>query len=210
MYWSYALCAVALLLCLPLYIRFKPSRLHLACCFKCAGTLCAFSMALIAAIRLDPRCVVCAAAIFLYAAADYLLEFQFMLGAGFFLAGHICSVAFFLNLVPVSVLHLIAFLVFGGMTAWIFYVWRKPIGKQMPVFIVYGLSLALMGVCAIGCFTSFGIAGILIALGGVFFFISDLILLRRLLFPSAVNLDWAVMITYYASVLLFGMACLRL
>ncbi len=211
MTWIIGLCAVCFGICLPLFMHYKKSlHLYMAASYKTLGTLCAFLPALIAAIRLDPRCTVCAAALFLYAAADYLLEFIFMLGAGFFAAGHICAIAFFLSLAPVSILHLLAFLVLAGTLGLVYYRWRKPIGKQMPVFIVYGISLVFMSACALGCFPVRGTAGILIASGGALFCISDFLLLRRLLFPSERSLSWAVMITYYAAVMLYGVSCLYL
>ena len=211
MFWIAGVCVVCLGVCLPLFMYYKKSLiLHLASAYKSLGTLCAFLLVLTAAIRLDPRCYVCAAAIFLYAVADFLLEYHFMFGAGLFLAGHIFNIAFFLNLSPVSAPHLICFLLLGGAAAYVFYRWRNPIGRQMPVFIVYGLSLVFMSVCAVCCFAAYSAAGILIAVGGSLFIISDFLLLRRLLFPSGRALSWAVMIIYYVSVLCFGIACLQL
>ena len=211
MFWIAGVCAVAFGVCLPMYLHYKKAlRMHLCCAYKSLGTLCAFSMALIAALRLDPRCWICAGAILLYAAADYLLEFRFMLGAGFFLAGHILAIAFFLSLVPFSVLHVAAIVILAATSAYIFWSWRKQIGKQLPVFIVYGVFLVVMCAAAIGCFSAYTAAGILFACGGALFYISDCILLRRLFFASAASLDWAVMLTYYASVFLFGIGCLQM
>lgn len=211
MFWIIGLCVVVYGVCLPQYLHYKKAgKLALGCAYKSLGTLCAFTMALIAAIRLDPRCYICAGAILLYAAADYLLEFQFMLGAGFFLAGHILSVAFFFSIVPFSVLHIVAMILLLATGSFIFWSWRKQIGKQMPAFIVYGISLVAMCGAAIGCFSSYTAAGILFACGGALFYISDCILLRRILFASSASLDWAVMIAYYASVLLFGIGCLQM
>ncbi len=211
MLWIAGLCAVCFGICLPLFMHYKRSlRLHLASSYKVTGTLCAFLPALIAALRLDPRCYVCAGAILLYAVADYLLEFSPLLGAGFFLAGHICNISFFLNLVPVSVLHLICLLLLGGMMAFVCFRFRKQLGKQLPAFAVYGTSLVFMSACAIGCFPSGTLAGILIACGGALFYLSDAMLIRRTLFPSDISLSWAIMITYYAANLLFGIACLQL
>ena len=211
MIWIAGLCVIVYGVCLPLYLHYKRSqKLFLGCAFKSLGTLCAFTMALIAAIRLDPRCYICAGAILLYAIADYLLEFQFMLGAGFFLAGHILAIAFFFSVFPFSVLHIVAIILLAATTGFSFWFCRKQIGKQMPVFIVYALSLVVMCGAAIGCFSAYTTAGVLFACGGVLFFFSDSLLLRRLLFASSSSLDWVVMITYYASVLLFGIGCLQL
>ena len=209
MIWIAGLCAVCFGICLPLFMHYKKSlHPYMAASYKSVGTLCAFLPALIAAIRLDPHCTVCAAALFLYAVADFLLEFNFMLGAGIFMAGHICALAFFLSLASVSMLHLLAFLLLAGTLAAVCYRWRKPIGKQMPVFVVYGLSLVFMAACALGCFPVCGTAGILIASGGALFCVSDFLLLRRLLFPSDRSLSWAIMLTYYTAVMLYGVSCL--
>ena len=209
MLWTLPLIAIAMFVCLPLYLHYKRSmRLHLACCYKCVGTLCAILPALIAAIRLEPRCWICVAALVLYCIADYVLEFNFMFGAGVFLCGHICIIAYFLGIAPVSVIHLVAVLVMGACSLFICWRWRKTIGKQMAGFIVYGASLVFMAACALGCYSTNGAMGILIACGGPLFFLSDMILLRRELFPSPKIFDWGVMITYYGSILLIGISCL--
>lgn len=211
MIWIAGVAAVCFGVCLPLLMYYKKKlRYHLSAAFKSTGTLCLLLLSLTAAIKLDPRCYVCTAAMLLYAIADYALEFQFMIGAGFFLCGHICSIAFFLNLVPVSAVHLICLVLFGGLMAFVFYRWRKPIGKQMPAFSVYGTSLVLMVVSAMGCFTLNNLSGILFACGGALFFFSDFVLLRRILFPSGDLSNWVIMFTYYGSLLLFGIGCLYL
>lgn len=210
MIWIASVCAVVLFICMPLYMHYKPLRLHLACAFKSTGTLCAFILALIAAIKLDPRCFICAGALLLYAVADYLLEFNFLFGAGFFLAGHICNIAFFINLAKISVLHLVCLLLMGTLLFLVFYRWRKQIGKQMPMFIIYGVSLLFMCVSALGCFSLNNLAGILIACGGALFYLSDFLLLRRTLFPTDSGISWGIMTTYYGALLLFGSACLLL
>ncbi len=211
MIWITCVCVVCLGICLPLFLHYKQNlHLLLATGYKCTGTLCAFLLALIAGIRLDPRCYVCAAAFFLYAVADGFLEYSFMLGAGFFLVGHICGIAFFLSTASLSALHVISFLASGGMMAYVYVRWRKPIGNQMPVFIVYGLSLILMCSAAIGCFSSFDLSGILFAVGGMLFLFSDCVLLRRLLFPLSAFYNWVIMSTYYAALLCIGIGCLQM
>ena len=210
MLWIAGVSVVCLGVCLPLFMYYRKSLiLHLAVSFKTLGTLCAFLLALIAAIRLDPRCYVCAGAILLYAVADSLLEYNLFTGMWFFLAGHVGCIAFFLNLAPVSIFHLICLLLLAGAMAYIFYRWRKPIGQQMTMITVYGISLILMVDCAVSCFSLHTITGILIACGGALFCISDFMLLRRLLFPSGRLLSWMIMITSYAALLLFGIACLQ-
>lgn len=210
MIWMIGVCAICFLVCMPLYLYYKRNLvLHLAVAFKSLGTLCAFLLALIAAIRLEPRCYIAAGALLIYAAADVLLEYSFMLGAGFFLAGHIFSTAFFLNLYPVSASHAILMILLLLSMFFVFWRWRKQIGKQMPVFSVYGIILCAMAASAVSCFMLHNSIGTLIACGGALFFLSDFMILRRLLFPSGTSYDWAIMITYYASLLMIGIACLQ-
>ena len=127
-----------------------------------------------------------------------------------FLAGHICAVAFFLNLCPISAVQPVCFLLLGGTMALVYVKWRKPIGKQMSSFAVYGVSLIAMSSCAIGCFMLHNLMGILFACGGTLFCISDFMLFRRTLFPSTRFFSWGIMITYYAALLLFGIGCLQI
>ena len=209
MIWMAAVSALCLFVCLPFFLYYR-KNLHdkLATCFKVLGTLCAASLAMTAAIRLDGHYWICFAALMLHAAADAFLEYNLYIGAGFFLAGHLCYICFFTVLAPVSGLHLIAVLVLLACTAFLFRRWRKQIGKQFPLFAVYGAVLSVMCACAIACFPAAGLQGQLIAAGGALFFISDAILLARLLFSASRSVDWAIMITYYGAQLLFGASCL--
>ena len=201
--------ALCLLICLPLYMYYKQSpRFHLALLFKSTGTLCAMIPALVAAIRLDPCCYICAAGLLVCAAADYLLELSMYLGAGFFIAGHICYIAFFLRLFPISALHFICLIACFGIIAYVLYQNRQAIGKRMPFFAIYGVVLSVMTACAIGSMASFTLQGILLAAGGALFFVSDSILLHRTLYPAGNAVSWVIMITYYAAQLLIGLSCL--
>ena len=210
MLWTAGVCAICLLLCLPFFLHYKKNlRYRLAAAFKAAGTLCAAVFALTAALRLDSRCWVCFAALMIDSAADYILEFNLWLGAGFFLAGHICYIAFFTVLVPPSSAHLIcAVCLLAIITYIVVFRWRKQIGKQLPFFAVYGCLLSLMCACAIGCIAGHTLQGQLIAAGGALFFLSDCLLCRRLLFTAGRAADWAIMLTYYSAQLLFGISCL--
>ncbi len=201
--------ALCMLVCLPFFMHYKRSlQLHLAAMFKSSGTLCALIPALVAAIRLDPRFYICVAALALYAVADYCLEFHTFLGAGFFIAGHICYIAFSLQVFPVSAFHLIALIGLFGILVFVFYKNRKEIGKQLIPFAFYGGSLCVMAACAIGCMSSFTAQGIMIAAGGALFYISDCILLHRALYPAGRAVSWIIMITYYSAQLLVGISCL--
>ncbi len=205
----YAVSALCLLVCLPFFMHYKAAlRYRLAASYKSLGTLCAATMALIAAIRLDPHCWICFSALFLHTIADYLMEFSLYFGAGFFLAGHICYICFFTALFPVSSLHLIAALVLLGAVVFLFWRWRNHIGNRMSLFAVYGSILAVTCACAIAGLSSHTLQGQMIAAGGALFFISDVMLFARLLFSASRSVDWAVMIAYYAAQLLIGASCL--
>lgn len=209
MIWKYAVCALTFFVCLPFFMHYKKAmRYHLAAAFKTLGTLGAAVLAMIAALRLDPRCWVCFAALMLHSVADYLLEFNLYWGEGFFLAGHVCYIAFFLNLFPVSAVHVVAVACLIGIEVFLFWRWRKPIGNRMLVFGVYAFVLAVTAGCAIGCLSGHVLQGQLIALGGALFIISDTLVFARLLFTADRSVDWAVMILYYAAQLLFGISCL--
>jgi YhhN-like protein. len=183
-------------------------RYYLAASYKALGTLCAACMALTAALRLDPACWICFAALILHAAADYTLEFNMYIGGGLFLAGHICYIAFFTHLFPVSGTHLIVLLCLLAITAFLFLRWRGQMGKQLPLFLVYAVILCVTAACAIAGFGAHSLQGQLIAVGGALFFLSDAFLLARILFSATQSVDWFIMITYYIAQLLFGLSCL--
>ena len=209
MLWVYAVAGLAMFVCLPFYMYYKKAlRWRVALSYKVLGTLCAASFALIAAIRLDEHCWICFAALMLHAAADAFLEYNLYLGAGFFLAGHVCYISFFLHLFPVSVTHLAIALCLLALVAVLFRRWRETIGKRMPLFAVYAGVLSVMCAFAIAGLTGHTLQGQLIAAGGALFYFSDALLLGRLLFSADRSVDWVIMITYYAAQLLFGVSCL--
>ena len=196
--------------CLPLFMYYKKSlRPRLAACFKVLGTCCALVVALVAALRLDSQCWVCVIALALQAAGDYALEFSFPLGMGFFMAGHIAYIAWFAQLFPVTVSFAVILGCLLFLTGIVMYRWRDKVGKQMPLFILYALILCGMTAFALsGGFSAFSVRGILIAAAATFFFLSDFMILLRLLFPAGRWLEWTVMVTYYCAQLLFGISCL--
>ena len=211
MLWTAGLCVLCMLICLPFFQHYKhhAMRYKLAAAYKACGTLCSAILALTAALRLDPHCWICFTALMLHAAADYILEFNLWIGAGFFLAGHICYIAFFTALFPITSVHMICALCLLAIMAYLFFFrWREQIGKRLPLFAVYGVALCLMCACAVGSITGHTLQGQLIMIGGALFFLSDAMLCGRLLFTAGRSVDWAIMIAYYAAQLLFGISCL--
>lgn len=209
MIWIIGAPVLCFAVCLPFFMYYK-SRLQyvLASMYKSSGTLCALIPALVAAIRLDPRCWVCVAAVVLHAVADFILEFRMMAGMAVFMAGHICYIAFFTRLVPVSAVHLICLVCLLAVMVFAFWKNRKAMDRQLLPFSVYGVVLSVMAACAVGCMSAGTVRGVMIAAGGAFFVVSDLILFHRLLYPSGKAVSWIIMITYYTAQLLFGISCL--
>ena len=209
MLWIYAVPALCLFVCLPFFLHYKQLlRYRLAAAYKTLGTLCAAVPALISALRLDQHCWICFAALLLHAVADYLLEFNFYLGTGFFLAGHICYIGFFSAMYPVTAVHVISVLCLMGIIAFLIWRWRVPSGRRIPLFIVYGAVLSVTCGFALAALTAHTLPGRMTAVGGALFFISDAMLFARLLFTASHGVDWAIMISYYAAQLLFGLSCL--
>lgn len=212
MLWIIGAAALCLFVCLPLYAYYKKSsNMILGLSFKVLGTLCAAVLVLVAALKLDSRCWVLLAGMLLHTAADVALEINFPVGTGLFMAGHLAYIAFFTQLWPVSFLHLICFVILAVFLILLIYQWRKSAGKQLPLFIFYGVVLCAMVACAIaGGISSHTTSGILAALGGASFLISDTLLLRGILFPSPRRMHYYILFTYYGAQLLFGAACLLL
>ena len=203
--------AVCLLVCMPLYMRYKTQRLSLAVCFKSLGTLCALVPALIGALKLSPLCWFCVTAVAIHAAADAVLEYRFVHGMGLFLLGHLCYIVFFLKRFPA--LSAGPILICFGMLAACFGVllWkhRKAVGKNVPAFAVYAGVLCAMTACgAAGGLASYTSGGMLVAAGTALFCFSDGMIFRSLLYPSPRSLDWVVLTTYSAAQLLLGASCL--
>ena len=203
--------AVCLGICLPLFFHYKVPRPALGICFKGLGTLCAGMPALIAALKLSPLAWVCVAALALHALADVLLEVQFIWGMGCFLLGHICYIAFFLNLFPLSAAHLVCTLALGAGVFLLLSRQKQRIGKNMFPFACYGAVLCLAGACAIAGGGSAGtLQGLLIALGGALFLFSDGLLFHNMMVPGGRSMDWMIMISYYCAQLCLAASCLFL
>ena len=198
--------------CLPLFMFYKCAlRPVLAAMFKSLGTACALIIALVAALRLDPRCFICAAALLFHLSADYALEFSFSLGFGLFIAGHACYIAYFCQVYPLTSAHGLCLLGFLAILAVLLFRWKKAAGKQLPLFAVYGVILCLLAASAVGGgIFSHTTGGILAAAGAALFYISDALLCQQILFPVPRSVPWLVMGTYYAAQLLLASSCMLL
>ncbi|MBQ6383307.1 MAG: lysoplasmalogenase [Clostridia bacterium] len=198
--------------CLPLFMYYKRSlRPVMGAMFKALGTACALVIALVAALRIDPRCFICVAALALHLCADYALEFSFPLGVGLFLAGHVFYIAYFCQVYTLTSSHVLCLLGFLFILGLFLYRCRKAAGKQLPLFILYGVVLCLLTASAVaGGIFSHSNGGMLAAAGASLFFFSDALLLYRILYPVSKSISWIIMITYYLAQLLLASSCLYL
>lgn len=214
--WLIIGCSVLCLgVCLPMYrSNFKEHKVF-ATVFKSLGTLCAMTLALIAAIRLEPRAYICAGAILICSISDFILNFNFTLGMIAFIVGHLGLIAWFLIMNPaaasvISTLHIICFIGFCLISFFIIFNWRKMIGKKnLPSFSIYAVMLSAMSACAVaGGSGMHSVAGILCAVGGGMFYISDVMVLRTTFAKCNEAFHTILMIIYYSAQLLFGASCL--
>ncbi len=212
MLWSICASVLCLGVCMPLFMYYKKSlNPVLSCSFKALGTACALMLVLVSAIRLDHRCWILVAGMSFHLAADILLEFSFPIGMAFFMAGHIGYIAFLTQLFPVSVPHVICFILLLFFLLMLLRQWKKMGEKKASLFFVYGIILCAMSACAIaGGISSYTLPGFLMAGGGAFFLFSDTFWARRLLFRTPRFVDWLIIATYYIAQLLFGAGCMLL
>ncbi len=203
-------CAVlCLLVCMPLYLHYKPIQLSLSLCFKALGTVCALIPALVGALKLSPICWICVAALSFHTIADILLELHFMWGMGCFLLGHLCYIGWFLTRFPFTAAHLICALILLGILVYVLWKYHARIGKNGLPFTLYGITLCAMCACGLagGC-AAFSLSGILTALGAAMFCFSDSLIFYDLTHPDGRRMNRLILLTYYLAQLLLGSSCL--
>lgn len=203
-------CSVlSLLICLPLYLSYRKSSPVLGSCFRALATLCAFVPALVAALRLEPRCAVCAVALLLFTAADFVLEFRMIPALILVCTGELCFAFFFLNRFGFSVTCLICLVISVFMLIMTLYRWREPIGQHRPVFSLSGAILCLMLSLGIsGGLSGFSLSGILFTAGCAICPIGRFMLWKGFLFPQSRLFLTLSSFLCVVSELLLGIACL--
>lgn len=211
MIWIIVACAaLSIGVCLPLFLRYKVIRPGWSLVYKALGTACALIPAISGAVPLGESAWFCVAALILCVMGDVFIDMHFFLGAGFFLLGHICYIAWFyscIGLTSTLAVVLASLLAAGAGILWIF---REEIGKkQLLPFVVYLLFLSGSTSFAI----SFGLSaarldGLLSLSGGILFFVSDLMLFYRTLRPAPKWFGGALMVLYYAAQVLLGSGCM--
>lgn len=214
--WLITGCSVLCLgVCLPMYRRNFKEHTVFATIFKSLGTLCAMTLALVAAIKLEPRAYVCAGAILICSVSDFILNFNFTLGMLTFIIGHFGLAAWFLimNLTAapvISAMHIICFIGFCLISFFIIYKWRKMTDKKnLPSYAIYAAMLSAMTACAVaGGSGLHSTAGIICAIGGGMFYISNVMAFRTTFGQRCEAYETALMVIYYCAQLLFGASCL--
>lgn len=198
-----ALCTLSSLgLCLPKYLGRGKEKLF----WKFAGTASALPLAVYGACIHGGRTWLCVAAITLCAAADVMLEKKFLIGMAMFAAAHVCFILWMVSVKPIGAVQLIAWAALLCVVAVLLYSWRKMIGDMMLPYAGYAVLISLMGACAIGAASMGTLAGILAAVGGLMFIVSDALVCKGLIMSVGKAHDWITMGLYYGAQLFFAMA----
>ena len=133
------------------------------------------------------------------AVADVLLERIFNLGACVFALGHICYLAAYFSEAHFSIATAVSLVV---LLAGMYLIHRKQTvgksGREILSVVAYGLVLSAMTAGAITyCLQEQSFGSMLTAFGAVGFFISDNILIWRLLSGYESRLQGAVLLLFY-------------
>ena len=135
----------------------------------------------------------------LIAVADVLLEQIFNFGACVFALGHICYLAAYFSEAHFSIATAVSFVI---LLAGMYLIHRKQTvgksGREILAVVAYGLVLSAMTAGAITyCVQQRDFGSMLTAFGAVGFFISDNILIWRLLSGYESRLQGAVLLLFY-------------
>ena len=133
------------------------------------------------------------------AVADVLLEQIFNFGACVFALGHICYLAAYFSEAHFSIATAVSFVI---LLAGMYLIHRKQTvgksGREILAVVAYGLVLSAMTAGAITyCVQQRDFGSMLTAFGAVGFFISDNILIWRLLSGYESRLQGAVLLLFY-------------
>lgn len=163
-----------------IYFRKKDSSGKGILAFKALATAMPVLLSLYAALQNNGKIfwLICGGA-FLCMCADVLLELHFVTGAAVFGAGHICYIAAFVTRVKPDILTAAVFVILiGGMLLLHGRNLSDFHNKLVPA-ILYALLLCFMAAMAVTILAEEGSpAGIVTALGGIAFFLSDNILVK--------------------------------
>lgn len=187
-----------------MFMRCKARKLSVQSqCWKAMGTLCALVLALGGAIPLGGSRWLGAGALLLCAIADVMLERKFYVGMGFFMGGHLCYIAWFLQRQPLGRLQIIVFAVLLAAAVCLILKLRSLLKEKLVPYSAYAAVLITMCACGVSCAAG-GMAGILTAIGAVLFVISDMMVCWGTLKSTSIPFDWTTMVLYYTAQLCLG------
>lgn len=199
--------AAVLMLIMGSLYSIQPKKKRLRALLLKGGTTCiAFLLALYGAIQTGKPAVwlICIAT-FCCMTADVLLELNFTLGAAVFGAGHLFYMAAYLGQVKITPLWGVLIVAFtAGM--YLCHCRKSPIREAgLPAFL-YGVVLSAMTATALlRALQNQDSGSLLTAVGAVFFFASDNLLIGRLRTQNqSVVLDRLILVLYYAAVYLIA------
>ncbi len=192
-YWMAGICFAVMVIFYLLYEGSKFSdkfSKRVSTVFKCTTTSCAVLLAVYGAALHGGANWLLAAGLLICAVADGVLVYYFIPGMGIFGLGHIAYCAAYILKSPPGTLNflLMAFLMagvtFGALK------FKKRMGKRVVPFTMYALILCVM--LALGATQT-----PLLALGALFFIISDATLARNILLGATRRQDYFSLGCYY-------------
>lgn len=203
-WWMVPAAILSLGLCLPMFMRCKAKKLAVQSqCWKAGGTLCALLLALGGAIPFGGSRWLGAAALLLCTIADVMLERKFYVGMGFFMGGHLCYIAWFLQRQQLGSFQCIIFGVLLAAAICLILKLRPLLKEKLVPYSAYAVVLITMCTGGVGCVTG-GTAGIFTAVGVVLFVISDMMVCWETLRSTSTVFDWTAMALYYTAQLCLG------
>lgn len=207
LYWYIAIVPIMVGLCSLYLIMCNHSLGKQGLIAKCGATwlcLCTSAMYVLENNQ-NPWMNYCIWGIFFYMLADGALEVSIPFGGGLFAVGHILVIRGFLEKEPPTALTITIWLILIVLATTVYYKEiRETIKKGYAVMLLYPIILAYM--CATAC--SLGITRYCeyweVALGGILFVFSDLLIFIRYRRRDAKIPHGWVMVLYYIGVVLIG------
>ncbi len=208
MYLFFGSALLCFAVCIPMHLYYR-RRLNplLSAVFKALATVCALAVALVGAVRLNPLAWICVLSLGLCAASDFVLEYLFLYGYGLKILSCIGFLVYFSRVLPVVPSLVVCSLIFVLFFALFLYRSRSQALKQLPVFILYALSLSLASAFALGGgFSLHSAAGVVAGIGGALLYIGGFLLTWHILYPSGKHTEWMSLSISAAAMLMISYA----
>lgn len=197
---------------MPLYFRLKrkgPKAVALVC--KGLGTLSAAALAAYGLCFLPaaggwPYARWVLAGLVVCAAADVLLEIKLKIGGALFFGGHVLYVAAFVSAAPVSLWSVVTLpLAAAGLLVYLWHYREGIPGDLVRWLRIYAFALAsLLAACLPPAWLNPASWTLLGAMGGAFFLLSDILLLRNKVEHRYGKARWVSLGIYYTAQVALG------